>query len=179
MFTPIVLPFIALARLLSVSPTNGARSPYGTATLQREGDYWALEFDGRVCRLRHAKGVAYLAALLAQPGRRIAALDLHRRVEERQPRPVEGAVEKPDSSEKIRLNVTRALRVMLRKIVAYHPSAGGHLAASIKTGKFCSYTPDPKLGIDWKVSIDLSQVAEPSGDALDPTVASSDSGHGT
>jgi hypothetical protein len=153
LFIANVLPFIAIARLPCVSPTNAAL--YGPASLRREGDYWTLEFDGRICRLRHAKGVCFLAELLVHRGRRIAALDLDRTAEEGR-RVVEEGAEEPGSSEKARLNVTRALRLLLRKIAAYHPSAGGHLAASIKTGKFCSYAPDPRLAIDWKVSIDVA-----------------------
>jgi hypothetical protein len=42
----------------------------------REGDYWSVAFDGRVTRLRDAKGLRYLARLLTQPGREIHALDL-------------------------------------------------------------------------------------------------------
>jgi tetratricopeptide (TPR) repeat protein len=42
----------------------------------REGDYWCLEFEGRTARLRDARGLRYLARLLAQPGHEIHALDL-------------------------------------------------------------------------------------------------------
>ena len=50
-----------------------------TATEHRfccEGDYWSIAFDGRTSRLRDAKGLRYLARLLAHPGREIHALDL-------------------------------------------------------------------------------------------------------
>jgi len=42
----------------------------------REGEVWAITLDGRTLRLRDTKGLQYLARLLAEPGREIAALDL-------------------------------------------------------------------------------------------------------
>lgn len=138
---------------------HGHRSPslYGAATLQREGDYWTLEFDGRLCRVRHAKGLAFLAELLTQPGAQVSALALQRLVEEGG----EVADPPPDAVawEKGRLNVTRALKLLLKKIVAYHPSAAAHLASALRTGKICSYNPDPKLAIGWKVSTDPAAIS--------------------
>lgn len=43
---------------------------------RREGDFWSVVFDGQAVRLRDAKGLRYLARLLAQPGREIHVLDL-------------------------------------------------------------------------------------------------------
>jgi non-specific serine/threonine protein kinase len=37
---------------------------------------WALTYEGRTIRLRDTKGMRYLAALLAAPGREIPAIDL-------------------------------------------------------------------------------------------------------
>jgi hypothetical protein len=42
----------------------------------REGDTWLLTYEDRSCRLRDAKGLHYLAALLAQPGKEIHVFDL-------------------------------------------------------------------------------------------------------
>lgn len=47
----------------------------GAATFRREGDVWSIGRD-RLFRLRHTKGLAYLATLLAAPGREFHALDL-------------------------------------------------------------------------------------------------------
>src|SRR3954469_13138334 len=46
------------------------------SVLLREGDYWNVSFDGRGFRLRHSKGVDYLALLLQSPGREFHSLDL-------------------------------------------------------------------------------------------------------
>jgi hypothetical protein len=144
--------------------SNSAPSPYGAARLRREGDYWALELDGRVCRVRHGKGLSFLAELLAHPGGSISAYELDRLVERgRHPAGVEGDAEEPGAAERARLNVTRSVRLLLRKIALYHPSAGAHLAASIKTGKSCSYAPDPKLAIDWTVSTELATPVRHAG----------------
>ena len=43
---------------------------------RREGDYWCVTFDGHTARVRDAKGLHYLACLLAAPERAIHVLDL-------------------------------------------------------------------------------------------------------
>jgi tetratricopeptide (TPR) repeat protein len=56
----------------AVSPSvSGAAE----AMFVREGDFWAIGRD-RVFRLRHAKGLAYLNVLLANPGREFHVLEL-------------------------------------------------------------------------------------------------------
>ncbi len=54
--------------------TSGSAAP-GEAIFRRDGDYWAIDF-GRLIRLRDAKGLRYLAVLLASPRREFHALDL-------------------------------------------------------------------------------------------------------
>jgi len=38
------------------------------AIFRREGDYWTIAWQGRVVRMKHAKGFSYIARLLANPG---------------------------------------------------------------------------------------------------------------
>jgi hypothetical protein len=45
-------------------------------------------------------------------------------------------------AERARLAVTKGIKAALQKIRANHPAVARHLAASIKTGAFCSYSPD-------------------------------------
>jgi hypothetical protein len=52
--------------------------------------------------------------------------------------------------ERARVNVTRAIKIALRKIDEHHPALGQHLATTIKTGAYCSYTPDIRLPITWQ-----------------------------
>lgn len=61
-----------------VEPVPVARELRGASdgTLHREGDYWALGFEGRVVRLKDARGLRYLAALLGSPDVDHWAIDL-------------------------------------------------------------------------------------------------------
>ncbi len=54
-----------------------AQAPAATAeSFRREGEYWTLAFAGRICRVRDAKGLHHLAALLRQPGVAVPAAEL-------------------------------------------------------------------------------------------------------
>jgi tetratricopeptide (TPR) repeat protein len=55
------------------------------------------------------------------------------------------------ATERARLNVTRALTTVLRKIASEHPALGEHLAATVRTGTFVSYTPDPRSPMRWDI----------------------------
>jgi hypothetical protein len=57
------------------APASAPSPVVGSATFRREGDVWSIGRD-RMVRLRHSKGLAYLATLLAEPGREFHALDL-------------------------------------------------------------------------------------------------------
>ena len=56
------------------APHEAPRRP--ARTFRREGEYWTLEFEGERTRLRDAKGMAYLAHLLARPEKDVHALEL-------------------------------------------------------------------------------------------------------
>ena len=47
-----------------------------TPVFRPEGDSWSLEFDGHAVRVRHRKGIHYLARLIDNPGRDFHVLDL-------------------------------------------------------------------------------------------------------
>jgi hypothetical protein len=57
-----------LRRLAALSPPA---PDAGVATLVREGEAWAFTFDGTTARVRHAKGIADLAVLLANGPREV------------------------------------------------------------------------------------------------------------
>jgi tetratricopeptide (TPR) repeat protein len=59
----------------TADPPEGAGDA-GPNVFRREGDYWCATFDGHTARLRDAKGLRYLASLLAAPERAIHVLDL-------------------------------------------------------------------------------------------------------
>jgi len=52
-------------------------------------------------------------------------------------------------AEKARLNVTRAVKSVIRRIAAVDPTLGRYLETTVRTGTFCSYTPDPRLPVVW------------------------------
>jgi tetratricopeptide (TPR) repeat protein len=64
------------APVADVGRARGAPALPEVGTLRREGEYWSLTFDGRTVRVRDVKGMRYLAALVAAPGREIHVLDL-------------------------------------------------------------------------------------------------------
>jgi hypothetical protein len=53
-------------------------------------------------------------------------------------------------AERARLNATRAIRAATANLARANPSLGRHLAATIRTGRYCSYTPDPRAPIIWE-----------------------------
>ena len=177
-------------------------------TLRWEGDVWTAELGGRVARLRDSRGLRHLAALLAQPGREVHALDLagspgaprseaagpllddRARGEYRQ-RLAELAEDLDEATgfndveraariqaeidalvdqltaatglggrdrgavtdaERARVAVRRAVKIALDRIAEVHPELGAHLAATVRTGTFCAYVPDPASPVRWRVT---------------------------
>src|SRR5215468_10832676 len=52
-------------------------------------------------------------------------------------------------AERARLNVTRAIRAAMANLARANPFLGRHFEATIRTGRYCSYTPDPRAPITW------------------------------
>jgi tetratricopeptide (TPR) repeat protein len=55
------------------------------------------------------------------------------------------------AAERARVSVTRATRAAMARIREHSTALGDHLDATIRTGTFCSYSPDPRAPIEWKV----------------------------
>jgi hypothetical protein len=53
-------------------------------------------------------------------------------------------------AERARLNATRAIRAAIANLARANPGLGRHLAATIRTGRYCVYTPDPRAPIAWE-----------------------------
>jgi pimeloyl-ACP methyl ester carboxylesterase len=73
----------------SGAQTGNLQAPTSArAVFRREGDYWTVSWRGNVVRIKDAKGLHYIAYLLANPGRQVLACELaaagtgpgHRRV---------------------------------------------------------------------------------------------------
>jgi hypothetical protein len=65
--------------LLSSEPgaaTAEEVAPAGTGVFRQEGDVWAIGYGGELFRLKDAKGLRYMAHLLAQPGREVHVTEL-------------------------------------------------------------------------------------------------------
>jgi hypothetical protein len=56
-----------------------------------------------------------------------------------------------DSSERARTAVARTLRYALDELAVQHRPAAEHLRASLRTGTYCSYVPDPLATVTWSV----------------------------
>jgi hypothetical protein len=53
-------------------------------------------------------------------------------------------------AERARLNVTRAIRSAMANLAHADPALGEHLSRTVRTGRYCSYTPDPRAPITWE-----------------------------
>jgi hypothetical protein len=53
-------------------------------------------------------------------------------------------------AERARLDVTRAIRAAMANLAHASSALGRHLAATIRTGRYCSYTPNPRASITWE-----------------------------
>jgi hypothetical protein len=62
------------------------------------------------------------------------------------------------AAERARLNVTRALRAAVAKLVDAMPSAGEVLDRRIRTGVYCAYEPDPADKLRWIVQSRLNDI---------------------
>ncbi|MBJ7594169.1 MAG: AAA family ATPase [Candidatus Dormibacteraeota bacterium] len=55
------------------------------------------------------------------------------------------------TSERARLNVTRAVKSAVQRIATIDPGLAAHLEGTVHTGNVCLYSPDPRLPITWQV----------------------------
>jgi hypothetical protein len=54
------------------------------------------------------------------------------------------------SSERARVNVTRAIKASVERLDESAPRLARHLRTTVRTGTFCLYEPDPRLPIAWR-----------------------------
>jgi hypothetical protein len=122
---------------------------------RREGEYWTVRPEGSVARLKNTKGLRCLARLdeleeaerFNDPGHAArASAERHFLVNELAQAVGLGGGDRRAAShaERAMLNVTGAIRAAMAKLARANPSLGRHLAATIRTGRYCFYTPDPR-----------------------------------
>jgi hypothetical protein len=56
-------------------------------------------------------------------------------------------------AERARTAVTKRIRGSIKRIAKITPPLGHHLSVSIKTGYFCSYSPDPDCSVRWELRV--------------------------
>jgi pimeloyl-ACP methyl ester carboxylesterase len=59
-----------------VQPESVHAATSSRALFRREGDYWTVAWQGKVVRVKDAKGLHHIAYLLANPGRQVLACEL-------------------------------------------------------------------------------------------------------
>jgi hypothetical protein len=64
-----------------------------------------------------------------------------------------GGRDRPTASdaERARVNVVRSLRRATSAIAQQAPELAGHLEVSLRTGRHCSYSPEPAAALSWTV----------------------------
>lgn len=69
-------------------------------------------------------------------------------------------------SERARSAVARSVRYSLGRLAEQHSKMASHLELCVRTGTYCSYVPDPLVGIDWITSAEVvASNADGRGDA--------------
>ncbi len=203
---------LAAAAQRATGPAPAAIPAQIDPGFRREGEFWSIGWSGSWLRLRDAKGLRYLAQLLAHAGQELPAVQLagsdggaldgvplegdlgplldvvaresfQRRLDqldaelaeaeawndgqrlaraqrERQLLAQElsaavglGGRERRigDPGERARQSVTKAIKSAIRRIAREHEELGRHLDATVHTGLFCKYQPDPLHPPAWQV----------------------------
>ncbi len=57
----------------------------------------------------------------------------------------------PSHAERARLNVTRAIKAVIRRIGDGDADLGRYLESTVRTGMYCSYVPDPRFPTRWNL----------------------------
>jgi hypothetical protein len=54
-------------------------------------------------------------------------------------------------AERARVNATRSIRTVLKRVAEHDADLGRELEATVRTGTFCAYEPDPRRPVSWTV----------------------------
>jgi hypothetical protein len=131
-----------------------ALRPLPEQLFRNDGEYWTLAFEGIIYRIKDIRGLHYLARLLQNPDKELHVLTLVTGSAD----PQGGAqaqfsplgLSDEGSTERARINVTRAIKAAIKKIAVSHSALGQYLSRTIKTGTFCSYVPEPHQSSSWR-----------------------------
>lgn len=131
-------------------PKHSHPADGGSHAFRLEGEYWTIVYDDVVCRLRDTAGLRYLAYLLRRPSEKVAAVELAHAAGPPSARTARLGLAAKRQTELARVKTTRAIRTAMQHIGTHNAPLIEHLRATIRTGAFCSYTPDPRLPVEWR-----------------------------
>ncbi len=107
------------------------------AVFRRDGELWLVAYQGRQARVRDSKGMAVLHRLLAEPHREFSVLNLAA--------PGRPAELPGDTGEVIDARAAKQIRAAIARIETAHPALALHLTNSVRTGRYCSDTPEQRV----------------------------------
>jgi hypothetical protein len=55
------------------------------------------------------------------------------------------------NAERARVSVTKAIRTTIKRVGDHDPVVGRELQATIRTGTYCVFEPDPRRPVEWHV----------------------------
>ena len=55
------------------------------------------------------------------------------------------------TAERARTSVARSIRYAIKRLAEHHATLAAHLQQSVRTGTYCSYSPDPLAPVTWEV----------------------------
>ena len=129
-------------------------------TFRKQGELWAIAFDGPPLFFNHSKGLSHIHVLLQYPNKPIHAFDFEKRDSSLPLSPFQRMNQDqldeyqlrsgvPDEiAEKARKAVSNSIERALEKIQDEHSSFWRHLKNSIKTGRMCCYSPEEAVKWD-------------------------------
>ena len=53
--------------------------------------------------------------------------------------------------ERARVRITHAIRTTMRRLALHHAALSEHLRATVSTGTYCAYRPDPRRPVEWEL----------------------------
>jgi hypothetical protein len=94
--------YLDLPYIESVLVSDADRSLGKRNTFRKQGEYWAIRYEGPQFNLPNLKGLRYIACLLASPGREFGVLELVSRVEGQPPRTALRRVALPETGLRVK-----------------------------------------------------------------------------
>ena len=134
----------------AVSADSGdaaARAPRTSGCFLLDGRYWTIKYEGSIVRVRDSAGMRCIAHLLLYQDEGLHVRNLARFA--RVARAGAWGRERDFNDQQVEMAVVERVKSALELISDFHPALGRHLKASIRTGLFCAYLPEPGQLVSW------------------------------